>query len=163
MISPSNLGGFSDQTLNEARELPIGSTLISPPVAVASGSHVHVFGIGPDHGLYHWVYNSAAQFGSRWSPQELVGVNFWSTPAPVLTGPNQIDLFGLGPDRGMLHTRWNGSKWSDWEELAHVREERMFCSGAWPISHWSISHTYSFGCAAIFSSGPGLIASYDWP
>jgi len=33
-----NLGGFSDQTLNEARELPVGSTLITPPVAVVSGN-----------------------------------------------------------------------------------------------------------------------------
>jgi hypothetical protein len=112
-----NLAGFGDQTLNEARELPIGSTLISPPVAVASGNLIHVFGIGPDHGLYHWVFNSSARFGSQWSPQELVGLNCFSTPAAVLSGPNQIDLFALGPDRGMLHTRWNGSKWSTWEEL----------------------------------------------
>jgi hypothetical protein len=112
-----NLGGFTDQTLNEARELPIGSTLITPPVAVVSGSMVHVFGVGPDHGLYHWVCNSAAPFGSRWSTPELVGINFWSTPAAVLSGANQIDLFGLGPERGMLHTRWNGSKWSTWEQL----------------------------------------------
>ena len=112
-----NLGGFSDQTLSEARELPVGSTLITPPVAVVSGNLVHVFGVGPDHGLYHWVYNSAARFGSRWSSQEMVGINIWSTPAVVLTGSNQIDLFCLGPERGMLHTRWNGSKWSTWEQL----------------------------------------------
>ena len=112
-----NLGGFSDQTLNEARELPVGSTLITPPVAVVSGNLVHAFGVGPDHGLYHWVYNSAARFGSRWSPQEMVGINIWSPPAAVLTGSNQIDLFCLGPERGMLHTRWNGSKWSTWEQL----------------------------------------------
>jgi hypothetical protein len=93
-------------------EVPVGSTLISSPVAAASGNYVHVLGVGPDHGLYHWVYTSAAPFGS---PKELVGVNFWSTPA-ALTGPNQIDLFGLGPNKGMLHTRWNGSKWSDWDE-----------------------------------------------
>jgi hypothetical protein len=63
-----NLAGFSDQTLNEARELPIGSTLITPPVAVASGDRILVFGIGPDHGLYHWIYDSSAPFGSRRSP-----------------------------------------------------------------------------------------------
>jgi hypothetical protein len=104
-----NLAGFGDQTLNEARDLPVGSTLISPPVAVASGERVHVFGIGPDHGLYHWVYDSSARFGSRWSPQEMLGINFWSTPATVLTGPNQIDLFGFGSERGMLHSGggWN--------------------------------------------------------
>lgn len=112
-----NLGGFGDLTLNEARELPIGSTLITPPAAVALGGLVHVFGVGPDHALYHWVYNSAAPFGTRWSPPEMVGVNLWSTPVAVLSGPNQIDLFGLGPERGMLHTSWNGSKWSDWEQL----------------------------------------------
>jgi hypothetical protein len=119
-----NLAGFGDQTLNEARELPIGSTLITPPVAVSSGTLRHVFGVGTDHGLYHWVYNSAAPFGSRWSPQELVGINFWSTPAAVLSGPNQIDLFGLGPDRGMLHTRWGGATWSAWEELGGAFSSR---------------------------------------
>jgi hypothetical protein len=112
-----NIAGFDDPTLDEARELPLG-TLISPPVAVPVGEHrLDVFGIGPEDALYHWVYDASAPFGTRWSSVEVLGVGFSSTPAAVAVGDNRIDLFALGGDRGMLHIAWNGTNWSSWESL----------------------------------------------
>ena len=40
-----------------------------------------------------------------------------STPVVVSTSAQQIDLFGLGIDQGMVHISWNGTAWSDWDEL----------------------------------------------
>jgi hypothetical protein len=112
-----NIAGFDDPTLDEARELPLG-TLISPPVAVPLGEHrLDVFGIGPNDALYHWVYDASAPFSARWSSAEVLGFGFSSTPAAVAVRDNRIDLFALGADRGMLHTAWNGTSWSAWESL----------------------------------------------
>lgn len=107
---------FNDATLTGVPDQPAES-LISPPVAVASGpDRLEVFGIDPGCSLIHWTYTPGAQPGSRWSAAEVIGANMSSTPAAVASGGNQVDLFCLGADRGMLHTRFSGS-WSAWDEL----------------------------------------------
>jgi hypothetical protein len=112
-----NLGGFDEETLDEARALPPGA-LISPPVAVALGEHrLDVFGIVEGGALNHWVYDASAPIETRWSSDvEVVGVGFSSTPA-VVASEDRIDLFALGGDLGMLHTAWNGSTWTALERL----------------------------------------------
>ena len=32
-------------------------------------------------------------------------------------GPNRIDVFAVTPDFNLAHLYWDGSKWSDWEDL----------------------------------------------
>ena len=107
---------FSDATLAEAQDVPAGS-LISPPVAVASGpGRLDVFGLDRAYSLIHWAFTPGAPLGSRWSTADVIGVDMSSTPAAIAGGGNRIDLFCLGADRGMLHTSFDGS-WSDWAEL----------------------------------------------
>lgn len=34
-----------------------------------------------------------------------------------IQGPNRIDVFGVTSDSNLAHLYWDGSKWSDWEDL----------------------------------------------
>ena len=50
-----------------------------------------------------WVCQSSASFFDH--------ANGWTQ------GPNRIDVFAVTPDFTLAHLYWDGSKWSDWEDL----------------------------------------------
>ncbi|HLO18176.1 MAG TPA: hypothetical protein VK206_25315 [Anaerolineales bacterium] len=48
------------------------------------------------------------------------GQQLVSAPAAVSWGPNRIDCFGRGIDLHMWHKWWDGTVWSDWEDLGGI-------------------------------------------
>lgn len=61
--------------------------------------------------------NIGEQPAAGWSEWEDLGGVLTSAPAAVSWGPNRIDVFVRGQNNSLWHKWWDGSRWSEWEDL----------------------------------------------
>ena len=99
-------------------KLDDGSTQISSgPAAVSWGlNRTDVFALDDRHRLIHQFWD-----GTTWlKTWEVLGdAELASTPTAISWGENRLDVFGFD-SAGLCHLYWDGSQWSDWEDLGKL-------------------------------------------
>lgn len=61
--------------------------------------------------------NIGEQPATGWSEWEDLGGVLTSAPAVASWQPNRLDVFGRGQNNALWHKWWDGSRWSEWEDL----------------------------------------------
>jgi hypothetical protein len=111
-------------------EAPLGIAIKNAPAAVgwgagsAGSNQLTVFYLGPDDDQLHWLRydENIAQVNpdAAWQDLGIVGGNkgsFNSAPAVTSWNPNEFDVFGRWTDGTLRHSTFNGSSWSNWDQM----------------------------------------------
>ena len=103
--------------------------IASAPAAVAwSENRVDCLVRGNDNSLYLRALHLGVL--SNWfSLEKPVGVDLQSDPAIASWASGRLDVFAWGTDNRLWHRSFNGERWTDWEQLAHLTSAP--CAVSW--------------------------------
>jgi hypothetical protein len=72
--------------------------------------------------------DSSMRFTWRW--EDLGGIAI-DAPAVASSNLKNLEVFARGTENHLWHMSWDGSRWSDWEDLGGT-----ICSAPAAVSHW---------------------------
>jgi len=108
--------------------LNLGGTIVSTPCVAIPLPSIHhdpsnktrtdCFALGEDNRILHKQYD-----GTEFKPWEVLKVphlSINSALSAVARGENSFDIFCRAADFSIHRTNWNGSHWSEWEDMGGV-------------------------------------------